>query len=75
VLIERIEHVAVRSKAPLLLTGPTGAGKSRRGAHLRVGQQVRSGTFREDLLARIDLWTFRLPSLRDRPEDLEPNLD
>jgi transcriptional regulatory protein RtcR len=27
-LIDRIEHVAVRSKAPILLMGPTGAGKS-----------------------------------------------
>lgn len=34
-----------------------------------------SGRFRADLLARIDLWTFRLPALRDRPEDVEPNLD
>jgi transcriptional regulatory protein RtcR len=178
-LIERIEHVAVRSKAPLLLTGPTGAGKSQLAARIyelkrarrvsegafvevncatvrgdaamsalfghvkgaftsamqdrkgllrqadggvlfldEIGElgldeqamllraveekrfhplgsdrevssdfqliagtnrdllpQVRSGTFREDLLARIDLWTFRLPSLRERPEDLEPNLD
>lgn len=31
--------------------------------------------FREDLLARIDLWTFRLPGLARRPEDIEPNLD
>jgi transcriptional regulatory protein RtcR len=36
---------------------------------------VRSGKFREDLLARINLWTFRLPSLRERIEDVEPNLD
>lgn len=36
---------------------------------------VARGAFREDLLARIDLWTFRLPSLRERPEDIEPNLD
>ncbi|HSN97389.1 MAG TPA: RNA repair transcriptional activator RtcR family protein, partial [Candidatus Nanopelagicales bacterium] len=28
-LIERIEQVAIASRAPLLLTGPTGAGKSR----------------------------------------------
>ena len=27
-MIERMEQVAIRSKAPLLLTGPTGAGKS-----------------------------------------------
>jgi transcriptional regulatory protein RtcR len=36
---------------------------------------VREGRFREDLLARIDLWTFRLPGLRERPEDIEPNFD
>ncbi len=33
-----------------------------------------SGQFRGDLLARINLWTFRLPSLKERPEDIEPNL-
>lgn len=38
-------------------------------------ERVRAGTFREDLLARLNLWTFRLPGLRDRPEDIEPNLD
>ena len=178
-LIDRIEHVAVRSRAPLLLTGPTGAGKSRLatriyelkrsrrlvegafvevncatirgdgamsalfghvkgaftgaaqdragllrkadggmlfldevgelgldeqavllraveekrflplGADREVGSdfqlvagtnrdlraQVAAGSFREDLLARIDLWTFRLPSLRERAEDVAPNLD
>jgi transcriptional regulatory protein RtcR len=31
--------------------------------------------FREDLLARINLWTYRLPPLSERPEDIEPNLD
>jgi transcriptional regulatory protein RtcR len=35
---------------------------------------VRQGKFREDLLARINLWTFSLPGLRSRPEDIEPNL-
>jgi len=37
--------------------------------------RVRSGDFREDLLARINLWTFCLPALRERPEDIEPNLE
>ena len=37
--------------------------------------RVREGSFREDLLARINLWTFALPALRDRREDIEPNLD
>ncbi len=35
----------------------------------------RQGKFREDLLARINLWTYRLPSLKERMEDLEVNLD
>jgi transcriptional regulatory protein RtcR len=178
-LIDRIEEVAIRSRAPLLLTGPTGAGKSRlakriyqlkrerhqltgefveincatirgeaamsmlfghvkgsftgalndRPGLLRTANQgllfldeigelgldeqamllraveektffplggdrevksdfqliagtnrdlvaaVRRGGFREDLLARINLWTFHLPSLRQRVEDIEPNLE
>ena len=36
---------------------------------------MRHGLFREDLLARINLWTYRLPSLKERIEDLEPNLE
>jgi transcriptional regulatory protein RtcR len=177
-LIERIEHVALRTTHPILLTGPTGAGKSRlarqifelkktrrrlsgsfveincatlrgdtamsilfghkkgaftgaseardgllRSAHggllfldeigelgldeqamlLRAVEEkkflplgsdreqssdfqlicgsnrdlpaaVAEGRFREDLLARINLWTFDLPGLKDRPEDIEPNI-
>lgn len=38
-------------------------------------QRVADGRFREDLLARINLWTFRLPPLKDRLQDIEPNLD
>ena len=34
-----------------------------------------AGRFREDLLARIDTWTFRLPGLAERREDIAPNLD
>jgi transcriptional regulatory protein RtcR len=36
---------------------------------------VYNGGFREDLLARINLWTFQLPGLKDRRADIEPNLD
>ncbi len=31
--------------------------------------------FREDLLARINIWPFRLPGLAERPEDIEPNVE
>ena len=42
-----------------------------RDLHARVAQ----GLFREDLLARIDTWTFRLPGLAERSEDIAPNLE
>jgi transcriptional regulatory protein RtcR len=45
------------------------------GTNRDLHEAVAKGTFREDLLARINLWTFRLPALRDRPEDMEPNLE
>jgi len=35
---------------------------------------VAVGKFREDLLARINLWTFTLPGLKNRKEDIEPNI-
>jgi transcriptional regulatory protein RtcR len=45
------------------------------GTNRELSDEVARGRFREDLLARIDLWTFRLPALADRREDFEPNLD
>jgi transcriptional regulatory protein RtcR len=45
------------------------------GTNRDLDAEVRAGRFREDLLARINLWTFRLPALAERREDLEPNLD
>ena len=36
---------------------------------------VSRGKFREDLLARIDMWSYTLPGLKDRREDIEPNLN
>src|ERR1700693_5597957 len=68
---------AVEEKTFLLL-GSERAGHS--AFHLIAGTNrdlysaVREGRFREDLLARINLWTFTLPGLRSRPEDIEPNL-
>jgi transcriptional regulatory protein RtcR len=45
------------------------------GTNADLPARVREGRFREDLLARINLWTFRLPALTERGEDLEPNLE
>jgi transcriptional regulatory protein RtcR len=36
---------------------------------------VAEGRFREDLFARLNLWTFVLPGLAERREDIEPNID
>ena len=44
------------------------------GTNRDLGAAVAHGGFRDDLLARINLWTFPLPGLRERPEDVEPNL-
>lgn len=44
------------------------------GTNRDLAAEVRAGRFREDLLARINLWCFRLPGLRERPEDIEPNI-
>ncbi|MDR1534971.1 MAG: RNA repair transcriptional activator RtcR [Planctomycetota bacterium] len=45
------------------------------GTNRDLAREIAAGTFREDLLARIDLWTFRLPGLAERREDIAPNLD
>ncbi len=45
------------------------------GTNRDLSRAVDDGTFRADLLARINLWTFVLPGLAQRPEDLPPNLD
>jgi transcriptional regulatory protein RtcR len=45
------------------------------GTNHDLDRDVGKGTFREDLMARINLWTFRMPGLRERSEDIEPNLD
>ena len=45
------------------------------GAGRDLAGLVAQGKFRADLFARLNLWTFRLPALRDRPEDIAPNLE
>lgn len=45
------------------------------GTHRDLRSRVAEGLFREDLYARINLWTFDLPGLAGRREDIEPNID
>ena len=45
------------------------------GTNRDLSREVVTGRFREDLYARINLWTYELPGLVDRSEDVEPNID
>lgn len=45
------------------------------GTNRDLAAEVAAGRFRADLLARINVWQFKLPGLAERPEDIEPNLD
>ena len=45
------------------------------GTNRDLDAAVAAGRFRGDLLARIDLWSFKLPGLAERREDIEPNLE
>jgi len=45
------------------------------GTNRDLGEAVGAGAFRDDLFARLNLWTFQLPGLAERREDIEPNLD
>ncbi|KEO85734.1 transcriptional regulator [Erythrobacter sp. JL475] len=45
------------------------------GTNRNLMTEVAAGNFREDLFARLNLWTFSLPGLAERREDIAPNLD
>lgn len=45
------------------------------GTNRSLAREVEAGRFREDLMARLNLWIFELPGLKERAEDIEPNLD
>ena len=45
------------------------------GTNRDLRREVAAGKFRDDLLARINLWTFSLPGLAERREDIAVNLD
>ncbi|WP_221794477.1 RNA repair transcriptional activator RtcR [Oceanobacter mangrovi] len=45
------------------------------GTNRNLLQRIGEGLFREDLLARINLWNWQLPALNERPEDIPANLN
>lgn len=45
------------------------------GTNKDLKHAVEQGVFRDDLLARINLWTYKLPALKDRIEDVPANID
>jgi transcriptional regulatory protein RtcR len=45
------------------------------GTNRNLMGEVAAGAFRDDLFARLNLWTFTLPGLAARREDIAPNLE
>ncbi|TMP38822.1 transcriptional regulator [Pseudoalteromonas citrea] len=45
------------------------------GTNKDLKQEIAKGRFRDDLLARINLWTYSLPPLKARKEDIPANVD
>ena len=45
------------------------------GTNKDLRTEVQAGRFREDLWARLNTWTFFLPNLKDRIEDIAPNIE
>lgn len=45
------------------------------GTNRDLSLDVVNGRFREDLFARINCWTYALPGLVERSEDIAPNMD
>jgi DNA-binding NtrC family response regulator len=65
-VLERREATRIGSHTPVKLDVRLVAA-----THCYLTEMVRRGTFREDLLYRLSEFTLRLPSLRERTEDIE----
>jgi transcriptional regulatory protein RtcR len=87
IFLDEIGELPLEAQAMLLKAieektfRPLGAEKDERsdfqlicGTNGDLALDVASRRFRADLLARINLWSFSLPGLADRREDIEPNL-
>ena len=87
IFLDEIGELPLEAQAMLLKAieektfRPLGAAKDERsdfqlicGTNRDLSLDVADRRFRADLLARINLWSFDLPGLADRREDIEPNL-
>ncbi|AZS51758.1 AAA family ATPase [Entomomonas moraniae] len=45
------------------------------GTNKDLNKAISAGKFREDLYERINIWHYELPSLAERKEDIEPNIE
>lgn len=45
------------------------------GTNRDLKKEIAQGHFRSDLFARINLWAYELPALKDRKEDIPVNID
>ena len=43
--------------------------------HRNLEETIEAGSFREDLFYRLNVFPIEMPSLRERPEDIQPLLD
>ena len=87
VFLDEIGELPLEAQAMLLKAieekcfRPLGAAKDEHsdfqlicGTNRDLALDVSDGRFRDDLLSRINLWSFSLPGLAERREDIEPNL-
>jgi DNA-binding NtrC family response regulator len=86
IFLDEVAEMSLRMQAMLLRflecgeVRPVGAGAVRTAADVRIiaatnkdlGEAVAAGTFREDLMYRLDVVHLHVPPLRDRPEDVRP---